>query len=78
MNEPLELMQWAAPRVWEMGGGTKREKYIHRLTTCYTQEGAEHSSVITDGSALASGRISQEANLGFDIRKNFLPKLSPR
>lgn len=31
---------------------------------------------ITKGSALASDGISREANLGFDIRKNFLSKLS--
>lgn len=46
------------------------------LTVCCAQEGADLFCGITKGSALASDGISREANLGFDIRKNLLSKLS--
>lgn len=78
MNDPLELTQWAAPRVGELGRGDyKEEKHLlHQLLKICCAEGADLFCGITKGSALASDEVFREANFGFDSRKNLLSKLS--
>lgn len=46
------------------------------MEVCWVEEGADLLCGITEGIALASDGISRDTNLDFDIRKNFLLRLS--
>lgn len=75
----LELIQWAAPQEGGLGRRDyKGEKYslVSKAGCVLCIRGADLLCGISKGSTLASDGTSRKYNLGFNIRKHFLPKLS--